>query len=133
MRVLWRHTPSYSLAAAVCLSAVACATSQIARPHDDVSVPRGASLQVTNSAADDLQVFLVRSGTAVSIGAVPAQSTRVFLLNRAQLGDGSELSLLAKPRSGFYEQRSAVFAASAGRRIAWLVAERHPSKVVIVR
>jgi hypothetical protein len=133
MPATWSHARRYSLSALICVSAFACTTSPLARPRYDLLLATSASLQVTNAGSDDLQLFLVRSGTAVSVGTLPGHSTRVFWLTPAQLGEGSDLSLLAKPRSEVYEQRSAVFTVTIGQRIAWVVSPRQPSEVVIVR
>lgn len=129
VNLTWRS----GISAALLIVAIACATVPASRQSGDARPPGRALLHVTNKSVDDLQLFLMRSGTAIRVGRLPGLSTRVFELSGSQLGDGGEIQLVAGSRSNPSAHRSSVFAASFGHRIAWVIDYRVPSDVVIVR
>jgi len=112
---------------------IACATTPPSSRVDGAGPASRAILQVTNKSVDDLQLFLMRSGTAIRIGTMPGLSTRVFMIPLSQLGDGGELQLRAGMRTSPHSHRSGIFAATVGQRIAWVIDSRVPSDVVTVR
>ena len=92
-----------------------------------------AILQVTNRELDPLQLSLVRGGTTIPIGAVPGLGTRTFLLNASQIGNGDALQLKAGTRANVSAFQSAVFSATIGHRIEWVINRNVASDVVIVK
>jgi hypothetical protein len=122
-----------SVALLIAVMVNACATTQLSSRFGGDGSPSGAILQVTNSTIDDLQLFLVRSGSAIRIGTSPGLSTAIFMIPLSQLGDGGELQLRAGMRASPHSHRSGIFAATGGQRISWVIDSRVPSDVVIVR
>ena len=96
-------------------------------------IDRRAILQVTNREVEPLQLSLVRSGTTIPIGTVPSLGTRTFLLNASQIGNGDALQLKAGTRADVSAYQSAVFSATVGQRIEWVINRTVASDVVVVK
>jgi hypothetical protein len=92
-----------------------------------------AVLHVTNRGLDHLQLSLLRSGANIPIGSVPALGSRTFYLTGSQLGNGGALQLRAGTRANVSVFQSAVFSATVGQLIEWVIDRALASDVVIVK
>lgn len=92
-----------------------------------------AVLHVTNRGLEHLQLALLRSGATIPIGSVPALGARTFYLTGSQLGNGGALQLKAGTRANVSVFQSALFSATVGQRIEWVIDRALASDVVIVK
>jgi hypothetical protein len=78
-------------------------------------------LRVANRGADDVRVFLLRGAAPITVGTVPAQSSRLFTLSPAVLGSGSDVRLRAEAVLARHAVESVVFSLASGGTVAWEV------------
>jgi len=88
---------------------------------------------VTNRAFSDMQLYLVRGGTAIRLGVVPSLASRTLGITSAQLGNGSEMHLEARTRADPDARRSPVFVAGPSQRIVWVINVHRSTDTVVIR
>ena len=119
--------------AALASALVAAGCTSYAAAPGSPGPARTVQVVVENAGPDEVVIELVRSGIAIPLGTVPGRRARSFSLNRALIGTGSHLSLLARNSIGASRQSSASFDVFPGDRVEWVVETRLHRSALRVR
>lgn len=113
------------------LTAACASVTPIGRPGGEL-VARGAILEIANNEYADLQVYLVRGGTAIQVGHVSGLTKRVIGIPGSMLGAG-DVQLMVRQRVDDAPRYSGPFMVMLGQRITWAINTNRVSDQVVVR
>lgn len=121
----------------VCAALVSVGITGCARPAATASGSalqvRGALIEVRNNEFDDDVVYVVRNGTRIRLGVVPALSSRTFYMGPSLLDDGSGLVLGTGRPGQPIERVTSPFNLPRGRIAIWDLAGAKRVEQPVVR